>query len=184
MKVLIVNNLTPFIRGEADELAAHLQKNIVIAGHEAEVLRIPFQWEPARRIPSQMLMVRTFELCNVDHVIALKFPAYLIRHPRKTLWLLHQYRQAYDLFDAVQTNLPNGQLGDEAALGGGTVADADGGQRGADHRHEHDRVLDHQPRMEFAERVANGGAGDGPIKERRSFLGHKKRDTWNVKRET
>ncbi len=113
MKVLIVNNLTPFIRGEADELAAHLQKNIVIAGHEAEVLRIPFQWEPARRIPSQMLMVRTFELCNVDHVIALKFPAYLIRHPRKTLWLLHQYRQAYDLFDAVQTNLPNGQLGDD-----------------------------------------------------------------------
>lgn len=111
MKVLIVNNMAPFVWGGAEELAAHLQKNIIIAGHEAEVLRIPFQWEPATRIPSQMLMVRAFELWNVDHVIALKFPAYLIRHPKKTLWLLHQYRQAYDLFDAGQTNLPQGKLG-------------------------------------------------------------------------
>ena len=113
MKVLIVNNMAPFVWGGAEELAVHLQKNLIIAGHEAEVLRIPFQWEPATRIPSQMLMVRAFELWNVDHVIALKFPAYLIRHPKKTLWLLHQYRQAYDLFDAGHTNLPAGKLGDE-----------------------------------------------------------------------
>lgn len=113
MKVLIVNNMAPFVWGGAEELAVHLQKNLVIAGHEAEILRIPFQWEPAARIPSQMLMVRAFELWNVDHVIALKFPAYLIRFYKKTLWLLHQYRQAYDLFDAGQTNLPAGQAGDD-----------------------------------------------------------------------
>ena len=111
MKVLIVNNMAPFIWGGAEELAAHLQKNLAIAGHQAEILRSPFQWEPAALIPSQMLMVRAFELCNVDHVVALKFPAYLIRHPKKTLWLLHQYRQAYDLYDAGQTNLPQGAAG-------------------------------------------------------------------------
>ena len=111
MKVLVVNNMAPFVWGGAEELAAHLQKNLVIAGHEAEILRIPFQWEPATRIPSQMLMVRAFELWNVDHVIALKFPAYLVRHPKKTLWLLHQYRQAYDLYDTGQTNLPPGVAG-------------------------------------------------------------------------
>ena len=113
MKVLVVNNMAPFVWGGAEELAIHLQKNLVIAGHEAEILRIPFQWEPATHIPSQMLMVRAFELWNVDHVIALKFPAYLIRHPKKTLWLLHQYRQAYDLLDAGQTNLPPGKHGNE-----------------------------------------------------------------------
>jgi glycosyltransferase involved in cell wall biosynthesis len=109
MKVLIVNNMAPFVWGGAEELAKNLEENIIKAGHEAEVLRIPFIWEPVSRIPSQMLMVRTFELINVDRVIALKFPAYLIRHPRKTLWLLHQYRQAYDLFDAGQTNLTDDQ---------------------------------------------------------------------------
>ncbi|MBA3536108.1 MAG: glycosyltransferase family 4 protein [Tatlockia sp.] len=113
MKVLIVNNMAPFIWGGAEELATHLRKNLIIAGHEAEILRIPFQWEPAERIPSQMLMVRSFELDNVDHVIALKFPAYLIRHPQKTFWLLHQYRQAYDLFAAGQTNLPSGKSGED-----------------------------------------------------------------------
>lgn len=103
--------MAPFVWGGAEELALNLQKNLIAAGHESEVLRIPFQWEPATRIPSQMLMVRAFEMWNVDRVIALKFPAYLIRHPHKTLWLLHQYRQAYDLFDAGQTNLPAGEVG-------------------------------------------------------------------------
>lgn len=113
MKVLIVNNMAPFVWGGAEELAAHLEKNLIIAGHDAEVMRIPFRWEPPHGIPSQMLMVRAFELWNVDHVIALKFPAYLIRHPRKTLWLLHQFRQAYDLFDAGQSNIPLNASGDE-----------------------------------------------------------------------
>jgi glycosyltransferase involved in cell wall biosynthesis len=111
MRVLIVNNMAPFVSGGAEAMAEHLKRNVALAGHEVEVLRIPFQWEPAMRIPSQMLMARAFELQNVDHVIALKFPAYLIPHARKTLWLVHQYRQAYDLYDAQQSNLPPGELG-------------------------------------------------------------------------
>lgn len=113
MKVLVVNNMAPFLWGGAESLAEHLQRNIEMAGHQSEILRIPFQWEPSTGIPAQMLMTRAFELWNVDHVVALKFPAYLIRHPRKTLWLVHQYRQAYDLFDAGQTNLPPGALGED-----------------------------------------------------------------------
>jgi len=111
VKVLVVNNMAPFVRGGAESLAEYLLKNLEIAGHQAELLRVPFQWEPATRIPSQMLLARALELANVDHVIALKFPAYLIQHPSKTLWLVHQYRQAYDLYDAGQSNLPNGQTG-------------------------------------------------------------------------
>src|SRR3954471_24726330 len=92
VKILVVNNMVPFVWGGAEELAANLMKNLVASGHESEVLRIPFQWEPAERIPSQMLMARAFEIWGADRVIALKFPAYLVRHPHKTLWLLHQYR--------------------------------------------------------------------------------------------
>jgi len=106
MKILLVNNMAPFVWGGAEELAANLQKQLTLAGHKVEIMRIPFQWEPAERVPSQMLMVRCLELYNVDRVIAFKFPAYLIRHPHKTLWLVHQYRQAYDLWDAGQSNFP------------------------------------------------------------------------------
>lgn len=111
MKVLVVNNMAPFVWGGAEELAVNLQKNLIAAGHQTEVLRIPFQWDTAMHIPSKMLMARAFELRNVDRVIALKFPAYLIRHPHKTLWILHQYRQAYDLYDTDQTNLSLDQMG-------------------------------------------------------------------------
>jgi glycosyltransferase involved in cell wall biosynthesis len=47
----------------------------------------------------------------VDRLIGLKFPAYLIPHPRKVIWLLHQHRQAYDLWQHPLNDLhryPNG----------------------------------------------------------------------------
>ncbi len=122
MKVLIVNNMVPFSWGGAEELAVHLEAALIKAGHEAEVLRIPFQTDPWMRIPSQMLLVHALELHNVDRVIALKFPAYLIRHPQKTLWLLHQYRQAYDLSDAGMSDI---HLGKQAADLRRVIATAD-----------------------------------------------------------
>ena len=36
---------------------------------------------------------------RVDAVIALKFPAYLASHDRKIVWLIHQHRSAYELWD-------------------------------------------------------------------------------------
>ena len=35
----------------------------------------------------------------IDMVIALKFPAYLVPHERKVIWLIHQHRSAYELWD-------------------------------------------------------------------------------------
>jgi glycosyltransferase involved in cell wall biosynthesis len=34
----------------------------------------------------------------VDLVIPMKFPSYLVRHENKVVWLVHQFRQAYDRF--------------------------------------------------------------------------------------
>lgn len=58
-----------------------------------------------------MLLFRTLDIYNCDRVIAFKFPAYLIRHPHKTLWVLHQYRQAYDLYNTDITNIPHNDRG-------------------------------------------------------------------------
>ena len=107
MKILVVNNMAPFIRGGAEELADHLVANLQrTKGVSAELLRIPFAWEPYERVVEEMMLCRMMELYWVDRVIALKFPAYLMPHSHKTLWLLHQYRQAYDLFDRGQSHIP------------------------------------------------------------------------------
>jgi glycosyltransferase involved in cell wall biosynthesis len=121
--VLIVNNMAPFVWGGAEELASHLRRELARAGHDADLLRIPFQWEPAARIPSQMLLARALAIESADRVIALKFPAYLVRHPHKTIWLLHQYRQAYDMYGTEHSNLRPEEGGDRIRR---LIAAADG----------------------------------------------------------
>ena len=74
---------------------------------------IPFTWDPAERLLEEMWIARTLEISGADLVIGMKFPAYLVRHPNKVLWVLHQYRQAYDLWDAGQSNIPRTARGDE-----------------------------------------------------------------------
>jgi glycosyltransferase involved in cell wall biosynthesis len=35
---------------------------------------------------------------TIDLVVGMKFPAYTVAHPRKVLWVIHQYRSAYNLW--------------------------------------------------------------------------------------
>jgi glycosyltransferase involved in cell wall biosynthesis len=107
VKVLVLSTMAPFVHGGAEELFLHLVRNLqATPGVEAEGFRLPFSWNPAERLIDEMLVARRLRLWNVDRVIALKFPAYLTPWPDKALWLLHQYRQAYDLLDAGHSNIP------------------------------------------------------------------------------
>jgi glycosyltransferase involved in cell wall biosynthesis len=104
MKILIATSTVPFIRGGAEILADNLREALAAAGHEAELVSIPFKHYPPDSIPDHMLACRLLDLtesCGVgiDRVIGLKFPAYLIPHPNKVIWLLHQHRTAYELWD-------------------------------------------------------------------------------------
>lgn len=106
MKIAIINNCVPFVYGGAEMLADGLRARLVEYGHEAMVLRFPFVWNPASRILDHMLSSRLLRLENIDRVVALKFPAYYIEHPNKVLWLVHQFRQAYDLWDTPYQSIP------------------------------------------------------------------------------
>lgn len=109
----MLSTKVPFVHGGAEELFDHLVRNLQLAGVHAEGMRIPFSWEPAEQLIDEMLIARRLRLSNVDRVIALKFPAYMVPWPDKVLWLLHQYRQAYDLRDAGQSNIPDDAHGRE-----------------------------------------------------------------------
>jgi glycosyltransferase involved in cell wall biosynthesis len=114
LNVLFINNMAPFVRGGAEELANHLSAPLnATPGVRAEILRVPFSWEPCELLANEILINRMLQLLNVDKVIALKFPAYLIPHGQKILWLLHQYRQAYDLRDRGESNIPDTPRGEK-----------------------------------------------------------------------
>jgi len=97
MKIGIVTTVVPYLYGGAEFLADSLRDKLIEYGHEAGVFTLPFSWMPLSNIVDGMMAARLTQLVNVDLMIGLKFPAYLAPHSNKKLWLLHQFRQAYDL---------------------------------------------------------------------------------------
>ena len=103
MRILIATVQVPFVRGGAEVHGENLRDTLQRAGHQAEIVAVPFKWYPPERILDTMLSCRLMDLTEssgvkVDVLIGLKFPAYLIPHPNKVLWILHQHRAAYDLW--------------------------------------------------------------------------------------
>ncbi|MCX6020732.1 MAG: glycosyltransferase family 4 protein [Chloroflexi bacterium] len=95
----------PFVRGGAELLVDGLRTALLAHGYAVEVVTLPFKWYPARAVVDHALPWRLVDLTEangqtIDLVIATKFPSYLVRHPNKVTWLVHQHRQAYDLWDS------------------------------------------------------------------------------------
>ncbi|HYZ10746.1 MAG TPA: glycosyltransferase family 4 protein [Actinomycetota bacterium] len=104
MRIAVCHPQTPFARGGAEMHTESLAKALREAGHEADVLSIPFKWYPPAELVHQMAMWRSLDLSEahgqtVDMVIALRFPSYLVPHEHKVVWLIHQHRTAYELWD-------------------------------------------------------------------------------------
>jgi len=92
----------PFARGGAEILADTLVDELRARGHEADLVSVPFKWYPGARVLTQAFLWRMLDLEEadgrpVDLVVGTKFPSYLVRHRDKRVWLVHQFRQAYEL---------------------------------------------------------------------------------------
>lgn len=97
-------------------MASMLSEELKKRGHEVDIVTIPFKWYPPERIVDSIQMARMVDLTEVngqkiDLLIAMKFPAYYIKHNNKLLWLLHQHRQAYELWDTEYGDLHKMKFG-------------------------------------------------------------------------
>jgi len=101
--ILICTTQVPFTTGGAESHVAGLRRALVAAGYQAEIVALPFKWYPPTEIMRGAMAWRMLDLSAangqpVDLVIGMKFPAYLVAHERKVLWILHQHRAAYNLW--------------------------------------------------------------------------------------
>jgi len=103
MKILLLTTISPFISGGAERHAANLRIALEAAGHHVDTIAFPFSYASPGDIGRALFIAETENLelldSRADLVICLKFPAYCVSHPRKVVWLLHQHRAAYELWD-------------------------------------------------------------------------------------
>ena len=102
MRIAVCAPQVPFVRGGAEIVSDRLVEELLERGHDAELVRVPFKWYPGEKVLTQAFLWRLLDLeeadgAAIDLVIATKFPSYAVRHPNKVVWLLHQFRQAYEL---------------------------------------------------------------------------------------
>src|SRR5689334_11107263 len=100
MKIAVLNTQVLYTSGGAEHLADALVRELSGAGHDAELIRIPFQSSTTPHLLAQVAACRLIELpTSIDLVIALRFPAYCVPFKHKKLWICHQHRPVYDLWD-------------------------------------------------------------------------------------
>lgn len=101
--ILLLGVKVPFTSGGQEALVKSLRSELQKRGHLVDTVELPFQPYPKEKLITQAAMWRSLDLVEcagqkVDLVIATKFPSYFAKHPRKSVWLVHQHRPAYDLF--------------------------------------------------------------------------------------
>jgi glycosyltransferase involved in cell wall biosynthesis len=102
MRIAVLRPQVPFARGGAEIFTDTLVDELRARGHEADLVSVPFKWYPGAGVLTQAFLWRMLDLEEVDGrpidvVVPTKFPSYVVRHPDKRVWLVHQFRQAYEL---------------------------------------------------------------------------------------
>lgn len=100
--VLVCAVQVPLVEGGAEDHVRQLVAQLRARGYRSDLVAVPYKWHPKEEIFSHAAAWRLLDLSEVngvpvDRVIATKFPSYCVRHPDKSIWLLHQHRAAYDL---------------------------------------------------------------------------------------
>ena len=102
MRIAVCRPQVPFEHGGTEIFTDELVRQLRRRDHETDLVTVPFKWYPGHRVLTQAFLWRLLDLDEadgrpVDLVVATKFPSYCVRHRNKVVWLLHQFRQAYEL---------------------------------------------------------------------------------------
>lgn len=112
-RILVLGVKVPFTHGGQEVLVSSLVKKLRECGHEADTIELPYNPLPKENLLAQVALWRSLDLTTfagvkIDLVIGTKFPSYYARHPRKSVWLVHQLRSIYDLYGG-----PYSDIGDD-----------------------------------------------------------------------
>ena len=101
-RICICGTQVPFQHGGAEVLVESLRDELRERGHLVELVTVPFSWSSRLQILESAMAWRLLDLEasageKIDLVICTRFPTWAVRHPNKVVWLVHQFRQVYEL---------------------------------------------------------------------------------------
>lgn len=99
MRVLIASSSVPHVNGGGNLIVAWTAQALRERGHEVEEFFLPFPMGARRVLPALVGMRATPFSGSGDRLIAIRWPAHLIRHENKATWFIHHYRPLFDLWD-------------------------------------------------------------------------------------
>ncbi len=115
-RVVVTAAQVPFVKGGAELHVQFLVKNLIDRGYDTEIVALPYKWYPENTLYDNLLAWRLLDLSEsngekIDLVIGTKFPSYGAIHHNKVTWVIHQFRQVYDLYDTSNglKNTDNGE---------------------------------------------------------------------------
>lgn len=101
--IIIAGVKIPFVSGGQEALVRSLARELGSLGHCVDIVELPFSVSPKELSLREIALWRginmeSFAGKKVDLLITTKFPSYYLRHPKKSIWLVHQFREMYDLY--------------------------------------------------------------------------------------
>lgn len=104
MRIAVASVLVPFIRGGAELYNRNLFEALKRHGHDVEFITLPFRFGPPSAVHRSMDVweqenFNAWDVGHVDLVVATKFPAFYADHPNMVVWLMHQHRSVYELWE-------------------------------------------------------------------------------------
>ena len=104
MRILVTANTVPFMTGGAEYHIQGLIEQLKRHGHQVDSIRFPFWFSPEGDIIRLMRHCRELNLnqpngIKIDKLISLQFPAYGVQHDDHRVWIMHQHRSVYELFN-------------------------------------------------------------------------------------
>ncbi|HEX4966606.1 MAG TPA: glycosyltransferase family 4 protein [Thermoanaerobaculia bacterium] len=120
-RIVICATQVPFAHGGAEMLVESLRDELAARDFAVDVVAIPFDWPTRIDLLKGSLAWRLINMESaggqrIDLVIATRFPSYLVKHPNKVVWLIHQLRQAYDLLGTRYSDFTDREPRDAKAL--------------------------------------------------------------------
>lgn len=99
MKIAIIGTAPGDSYGGTEVLVEKLIEVLESAQHDVKTIYLEAKYGNPYEILEAIAAFENLELSAFDTVITLRFPAYHIKHPRKIVWLLHQFRPLGDMYE-------------------------------------------------------------------------------------